>query len=244
VKAVITAGGRIAGEYARESGTTVKALVRVRGATMLDRIVDALRGSGAERIAVVGGDEVRAACAGRVERIVDEAPGGVENLVKALRAWPDDGEPLVFATSDMPYVDVCAVTDFLSRVPPGHVALPLAEYAAFYERFPQAPPCGITLAGERVVNGDVFFVPPGVTERVERAATRFFAARKYPWRMAGLVNPEIFVRFLFGRLGIGHLERHAHRVLGVSATAVRGCRPELAFDADTAADYRYVSTHE
>jgi CTP:molybdopterin cytidylyltransferase MocA len=197
MKAVITAGGRITGEYARETGTSVKALVKVRGVTMLERIVDALRGAGATRIAVVGGEEVRAACNGRVELVVDEAKTGAENLVRALRAWPQDGEPLIYATSDMPYVGAANVTRFLQRVPRDHVALPLAEHAEFYKRFPGAPPCGITLAGECVVNGDVFYVPGGVIEKVENAP----------------------------------------------AVAVRGCDPELAFDADTLADYRYVSAN-
>ncbi|MBV8285040.1 MAG: nucleotidyltransferase family protein [Candidatus Eremiobacteraeota bacterium] len=244
MKAVITAGGRITGEFAREAGTPIKALVRVRGVTMLDRIVDALRGAGAQRIAIVGGEEVRAACEDRVERVIDEAPTGAENLVKALRAWPDDGEPLVYATSDMPYVDAAAVDDFLRRVPGGHVALPLAEIGAFEARFPGAPPAGITLAGERVVNGDVFYVPAGMVERIESIAERLFNARKQPWLMARLVSPRILVRFLFRRLGIGHLEKHAHDVLGAPAIAVRNCAPELAFDADTVADYRYVSTHD
>jgi GTP:adenosylcobinamide-phosphate guanylyltransferase len=244
VKAVITAGGRIAGDYARETGTTVKALVRVRGITMLNRIIDALRGAGGARIAVVGGSEVRAACGRHVEHIVDEAATGVENLVKALRAWPDDGEPLLYATSDMPYVNAEAVTDFLSRVPPDHVALPLVDHAAFCERFPGAPPCGIRLAGERVVNGDVFYVPPGLAARIERIAATFFTVRKYPWRMAGLASPGMLLLFLLRRLGIAHLEAHAKRVLGIPAIAIRGCKPELAFDADTVADYRYVSRHE
>ena len=244
MKAVITAGGRIAGEYAREAGTTVKALVRVRGVTMLERIVTALRGAGATRIAIVGGEEVRAACGDRVELVVDEARSGAENLVRALRAWPDDGDPLIYATSDMPYVGAEVVGEFLQRVPAGHVALPLAEFRDFDVRFPGAPPCGITLAGQCVVNGDVFYVPGGLAGRVEAVASRFFDARKHPWRMARLVSPRILVRFLFRRLGIGHIEAHAHRVLGAPAVAVRRCAPELAFDADTLADYRYVIAHE
>ena len=244
MKAVITAGGRITGEYAREARTTVKALVRVRGKTMLDRIVDSLRSAGASCIAVVGGEEVRAACADRVERVINEAPTGAENLVRALRAWPEDGTPLVYATSDMPYVDATSVNAFLRRVPEGHVAMPLTEVDAFYARFPGAPPCGITLDGERVVNGDVFYVPGGLIDRVESIAERMFIARKQPWLMARLVSPRILVRYLFRRLGIVHIEAHAHRLLGAPATAVRGCAPELAFDADTVADYRYVSTHD
>lgn len=243
MKAVITAGGRITGEYARQAGTTVKALVKVRGITMLERIIAALRGAGATRIAVVGGEAVRAACADHVELVVDEAASGAQNLVLALRAWPDDGEPLVYATSDMPYVNADAIGAFLSRVSAGHVALPLAEFDDFDARFPGAPPCGITLAGECVVNGDVFYVPGGLAGKVETIASRFFDARKHPWQMARLVSPRMLVRFLFRRLGIGHLEAHAHRVLGVPAQAVRRCPPELAFDADTAEDYRYVSAH-
>ena len=243
MKAVVTAGGRIAGAYARESGTNVKALVAVRGVSMLDRILDALRGAGATRIAVVGGEEVRAACRDRVELFVDEAPTGAQNLLLALRAWPDDGQSLIYATSDMPYVTTDAVGEFLARVPDGHVALPLAEIRDFEARFPGAPPCGITLAGECVVNGDVFYVPASCIERVADVAGRLFDARKHPWQMARLIGPRMLVRFLFRRLGIAHLERHAHRVLGAPAIAVRGCRPELAFDADTAADYRYASTH-
>ncbi len=77
-----------------------------------------------------------------------------------------------------------------------------------------------------------------------RSLLDFFDARKHPWQMARLVSPGILVRFLFRRLGIGHIEAHAHGVLGVPALAVRRSPPELAFDADTIDDYRYVSAHE
>ncbi|MBV9232457.1 MAG: NTP transferase domain-containing protein, partial [Candidatus Eremiobacteraeota bacterium] len=70
MKAVITAGGRIDGEFARVAGTTVKALARVRGATMLQRVVDAVRGAGATRIAVIAGEEVVRACRSDVERVI------------------------------------------------------------------------------------------------------------------------------------------------------------------------------
>ncbi len=243
MKTVVTAGGRIAGRYAEAAGTTVKALVRVGGVTMLDRIVDALRGAGATRVAVVGGDEVRAACDGRVDRVIDDAGSGTANLVQALRAWPEDGEPLLYATSDMPFVTSDAVADFLQRVPLDAVAMPLAEHGEFVRRFPDSPPCGIVLNGERVVNGDVFVVPAGSSARVEAIASRFFDARKAPWRMAGLVSPRILVRFLFRRLGVTHLEEHAGRMLDVRAIGARGCRPELAFDADTYDDYRYAIAH-
>jgi hypothetical protein len=242
MKAVITAGGRIDGEFAAAAGSGVKALAPVRGETMLARMIVALRAAGVEEIAVVGGDEVRAACSTTVERFVEESPSGSENLLRALRAWPAD-ERLIYATSDLPYVTAGAVRDFLERVGHGTLAVALAEFPAFAARFPDAPPFGIRLGGERVVNGGVFSIPQGATEKLAAVATRFFEARKQPWRMASLVGPAVLIRFLSGRLRVADLETMALHVLQVPAQALRGCAPELAFDVDTAAEYRYVCSH-
>jgi CTP:molybdopterin cytidylyltransferase MocA len=243
VKAVITAGGRVGGEYAALAGTSVKALAPVRGATMLERIIGALREAGATQIAVVGGTEVRSACASRLDRFIDEGESGGQNLLRALRAWPADGAPLLYATSDLPYVTSEAIASFLRRVPERTLALPLAEFGDFATRFPAAPPFGITLCGERVVNGGVFSLPAESIEPLAALATRFFDARKKPWRMASLVSPMVLFRYLVGRLCIAELERLASRILGIPAFGVRGCAPELAFDADTPFDYRYACAH-
>lgn len=243
MKAVITAGGRIDGIFARAAGTCVKALAPVRGTTMLQRMIDALRASGVAQVAVVGGNEVRTACASHVDRFVEESPSGSENLLRALRAWPED-ERLLYATSDLPYVTAAAIADFVQRVGRGTLAVALVEYDEFAARFPNAPPFGIRLAGEWVVNGGLFSIPHGATEKLAGVATRFFEARKRPWRMASLVGPSVLVRFLSGRLRVSDLETMALHVLKVPAQALRGCAPELAFDVDTAVDYRYACSHE
>jgi CTP:molybdopterin cytidylyltransferase MocA len=243
VKAVITAGGRVDGAFAEAAGTSIKALAPVRGETMLARMIAALRAAGIDQIAVVGGEEVRTACAASVDRVVAESPSGSENLLRALRAWPDS-ERLIYATSDLPYVTPSAIVDFLERAGQGTLAVALSEFGEFNARFPGAPPSfGITLAGERVVNGGLFSIPHGATERLAAMATRFFEARKRPWRMASLVGPAVLFRFLSGRLRVADLETMALHVLQVPAQALRGCAPELGFDADTAAEYRYACTH-
>jgi len=239
VKAVVTAGGRIGGEYARVACTTVKALAPVRGASMLDRVLDALRGAGVTHIAVVGGAEVRAACGERVERFIDEGPTGEENVLRALAAWSDD-EPLLYATSDLPYVHADAVSDFVARVPSDAIAMALTEHADFVLRFAGAPPAGITLARERVVNGGIFSLPPRSRARIATVATGFFSARKAPWRMARLVGPLALVRLATGGLSIPAIEREALRVVRHPCIAVRKCAPELAFDADTVAEYLHA----
>jgi CTP:molybdopterin cytidylyltransferase MocA len=243
LNAVITAGGRIDGEYAHIAGTTVKALAPVRGVTMLNRAIAAAREAGATRVAVVGGDAVRSACEDAVDRVVDESESGAENLRRALRAWPDN-EALLYLTSDLPYIGGACLRAFLNRVPDGAIAMAVAESDAYAKRFPDAPPFGISLGGLRIVNGGAFALPPGAAPRVEDVAMRFFDARKSNAAMARLLGPALLLRFAFRRLTIAALENHAHRMLGIETRALRECGPELCFDADNVADYNYACQHD
>jgi GTP:adenosylcobinamide-phosphate guanylyltransferase len=242
VNVVITAGGAIAGDYAALAGTPVKALACVRGRTMLDRAIDAAYAAGAARVAVVGGNAVAAACASRVDKIVEQSEDGGENVIRALSAWPVD-KALLYLTSDLPYVTGEALGAFVARVPDGSMGVCLSSYAAFARRFPSAPPFGITLAGERVVNGGAFMIPAGCAPRAATIAKRFFGARKSRWAMARLLGPSLIARYLIGRLSIAALEGWATATLGLRACAVRDAGPELAYDADLIEEYRYACEH-
>lgn len=244
MKAVITAGGPIEGEYAKLAATGVKALAHVRGSTMLDRTIASLHDAGIERIAIVGNQEVRQSVDGRVQKIVDDAGSGAKNVLGALDAWPDDGEPLLYLTCDLPYITAQALSSFLLRVPSDTLAMPLTEIDDFTKRFPEAPSFGITLAGECVVNGGVFHIPAGATARIRSFATGLFDARKAPWRMATITGPMLLVKFALKRLSITDLEARARRVLDMKVAAVRRSAPELAYDADTVDEYRYAIEHE
>ncbi|HEX8805892.1 MAG TPA: nucleotidyltransferase family protein [Candidatus Aquilonibacter sp.] len=241
--AVITAGGPIDGDYARRAGTSLKALAPVRGRTMLARTIDALRGCGVADIAVVGNDAVRRACEPFAPiRMVPDAGTGVGNVRGALDAWPDD-RPLLYLTCDMPYIGAQSLQWVLDRIAPATLSMPLAEHAAFVRRFSDAPPFGITLAGERVVNAGIFYIPAGVRERIRRLATTMFEARKAPWKMASVAGAPILLRFALGRASIAMLEARAQRVLAIPVEALRNAPPELAFDADTEAEYVYAIEH-
>lgn len=238
--AVITAGGPIDGEYARAAGTTLKALAPVRGQTMIARTLGALLACGIDRIAVVGNDAVRDACASVAPvRMIADAGTGAANVRGALDGWPDDAS-LLYLTCDMPYIDAPSLQWFLDRIDPRALSMPLCEHAAFLERFSGAPPFGITLAGERVVNGGVFHFPMGSRARVRSLATTLFDARKAPWKMAGVAGPLVLLRFAAGRISVSALEARAQRVLAIPVTALRNAPPELAYDADTAPEYAYA----
>jgi GTP:adenosylcobinamide-phosphate guanylyltransferase len=238
VNAVITAGGLVDADFARTIGTNVKALAPIGGATMLDRAIDAARGAGVENLAVIGGTAVRERCAARVERVVDSSEDGGENVLRALAVW--SGTPLLYLTSDIPFVTPQAVRDFAQRSAQYAVTMPLAEHDAYTRRFPGAPEHVVELGGERVANGNVFFIAPEAIEPLRSWATRFFAARKSKIGMAQLLGPALLLRFVFGKLTIGAIERKAVRALGMPVAAVRDAAPELSYDVDTLADYLYA----
>ena len=241
--AVITAGGPIDGAYAARAGTTLKALAPVRGRTMLARTIGALRACGVANIAVVGNNEIGRACEPFAPiRMVPDAGTGAGNVQGALDAWPDDAA-LLYLTCDMPYIDAPSLRRVLDRVEPQTLSMPLAEYADFAKRFPGAPPFGITLGSERVVNAGVFHIPAGARARIRALATTMFEARKAPWKMATLAGPAILLRFALGRVSVPLLEARARRVLGVPVAALRNAPAELAFDADTEAEYVYALEH-
>ena len=238
MNAVITAGGRVDGEFARTIGQSVKALAPCRGVTLLELAIRAAREAGANHIAVVGGEEVRRT-AGPDVRVIDEDASGSENLRRALRAWDDDA-PLLYLTSDMPFITGKTLRAFIEASPNGTIALPLTEWDEFTRRFPDAPPFGITLAGEKVVNGGAFILPAGSSGAIEAFATRFFDARKSPLQMARLTGVPLLLKFLFRRLSVPALEAHAERLLGIPAKAVRNSPPELAYDVDMLEEYAYA----
>jgi GTP:adenosylcobinamide-phosphate guanylyltransferase len=244
VKAVITAGGPIDGDYADLARTRVKALAHVRGSTMLDRIIKSVREAGIDRIAVVGNDDVRVSVERRVDKIVPDAGTGAKNVLGALDAWPDDGEPLLYLTCDMPYITTAALASFLERVRSDTLAMPLTEIEDFVRRFPGAPPFGISLAGECVVNGGVFHIPAGGAERIRSFATALFDARKAPWRMATIAGPTLLLKFALKRLSIPELEARGRKILGMNVAALRNSPPELAYDADSVDEYRYAIQHD
>ena len=122
--------------------------------------------------------------------------------------------------------------------------MPVTEIGDFAKRFPGAPPFGITLAGERVVNGGIFHIPAGGTMRIRSFATALFDARKAPWRMATITGPMLLLKFALKRLSIPDLEARARNVLDMEVAAIRNAAPELAYDADTADEYRYAINHE
>jgi hypothetical protein len=236
-RAVVTCGGRVDGAFARTIGTEIKALAPLGAGVLLDPILQSLRGNGIAEIALVAGDEV-ARRAGEGVRVIPAATEGATNVLRALDAWPDGD--LVYATSDLPFVDAAALGAFVAASRGFDLTMPLAEGAAYEAAYPGANLHVTTVGGERVANGSVFYIAARARAPLRTVATRFFDARKSLVAMARLLGPALLVRFLLRRLTIADVEARGRDVLGIDVRALRGMAPSLCYDVDTLADYTYA----
>jgi len=241
MRAVITAGGLVDGDFAAAIGSRVKALAPFGSRTLLDVALDACAGAGIDGVAVIGGAEVRTHLAGREVRVMDAALDGRTNVLRALDAWP--GERFVYLTSDIPFASAAGLRDLIARSSDFALTMALAGVGAYEARFPGAPEHSVVLGGERVANGNAFVIAPAAVEPVRAFATKLFDARKSLPRLALLLGPALCLRFVMKRLSIADLEAYGRRRLGVAVGALRDCDPGLCYDVDSLDDYRYACTH-
>jgi hypothetical protein len=237
--AVITAGGRVRGEFERAIGTEIKALAPLGSRRLIDPAIDAARSIGVAAIGVVGPREVRDHCGARVELAIDAAASGTQNILRALRAFPDAGR-LVFLTSDMPFIDAAGLRVFVERSRGWALTMALSPADAYAAEFPAAPPHLARFGPESFANGSAFVIDRSAFASLERVAGKFFSARKSLPRLATLLGPTLCLRFACRRLRIADIERRAAGVLGVNARAILDAAPGLCYDVDDLADWTYA----
>jgi molybdopterin-guanine dinucleotide biosynthesis protein A len=234
-RAVVTAGGRVAGAFAAAIGTEIKALAPFGAGVLIDPMLRALHGCDIDEIAVVGEPEVAAHLRASGVRMIDADADGSTNVLRALDAWT--GGDLMYAASDVPFVTAAALRDFLEASRRFALTMPLADGAAYEAAFPGAPAHVTALGSERVANGSVFYIAEAARVPLRAVAGRFFRARKSLVGMAALLGPQLLLRYLLRRLRIADVEARARAALGVDAAAIRDAAPQLCYDIDTLDDY-------
>ncbi len=242
---VIPAGGTIPTEYAEKIGTPFRALAPTgpgRVPTM-QRVVDALRGSGrVRRIVAVAPPAVQDAISG-VDEWLPSGDSGPRNILLGLAALPDWEAPALVCTSDLPLLTAEAVEAFVERArPDADVSLGLVGRVAYERAFPDAPLSLFVPFRDigPVTMSCLFQVRPALLRRNEALLNRAFAGRKSQWEMASLLGPALLCRFALRRLTLAAVQARAEALLRCRADVIRDCPPELALDIDTTDDYAYA----
>lgn len=247
--AIVMAGGRIQGDFAEREGVTIKALLALDGTTLLERTLQAIRGSRhVQRVCVVGPWEVEG-LAGRAgaDLFVEEQGSGIDNLLRGVKVL-DPRDRVLCSASDLPFLRPQDV-DTVIESSPGEAMVNYAiiSRAEWEKVFPGARAMFVPLADGVFTGGCIHVVNAAVLQRVEPLLQRTFKARKSQTGMARLLGPALTLRLLSGRclhprLGPSTEEarRRAESLVGCRCAIIRGCSPRIAADVDDWEDWQYM----
>ena len=247
IDAVLPAGGRIAGEFARVSGQEIKALIALQNKSVLRYTIEILRATGRiGNIVIVGPEETQAEARNAgADAALPEGDTGPENFFRGLD-WLEQnssGGRVLIAATDLPFLTADAIVRFLDACPTSaEVAVPVISQAAMEARFPGLPGAYVPLREGAVTTGCVFLVSPDVLRRNRAHIEAIFAARKNQIAMARLLGIGFILRYVLRRLSIQDIEIQCRRILHCSGAAILNSAPELAFDMDTPEEYAYAKT--
>lgn len=251
VDVVIPAAGRISGAFAQAAGTDVKALIRIGRQTVIEHTLHVLRESDRiGRIAVVAPDDphMAAACA-LADVVLPEGSGGIDNVYRGLddlqRAGGSEAtnpnRRVLILTGDLPFVTPQCIASLLNAAShTADISIPAVRGAAFDARFPGAPREYVRLADGEWTMGCGFVANHAALMRVRPHVERVFEARKSQFRMAMLLGLPFILRFALHRAALADIVSRCSDILGVRGEAIAGGSPELAFDIDHEAEWRYA----
>jgi GTP:adenosylcobinamide-phosphate guanylyltransferase len=238
--ALVLAGSRGGVDpVAAYAGVDDKALIRIGQATMLERVVTALRAAGAGRIAVsANAPAVRAETERLGAEPIDAAAGPSLSTLQGLRAL---GAPLLVTTADHALLRPEWVRDFLADVPgDADVAALLARRDAIERDAPPTRRTYLRFADGGWSGCNMFLCR---TPEAEAAITLWMSVerdRKRPWRIVRRLGPGMLLRYATGRLTLDEALGRLGAAVGVRAAAVAARNGLAAVDVDKPDDLDLV----
>ena len=237
---VVLAGGKNSPAMAKATGVDNRALTPIGTRTMLDYVVAALAAApSAGRIFVVGDVPENSS--------YTAVPGQdtlLENLLAGLAAAGDQ-ERVLISTSDIPFLTLPALEDFIRRASATGADLCCAyvPLEVCRRKYPEMKRTAVRLAEGRFTLGNIMLVNPHFLVQHQDAVAEAYAARKSPAHMARLLGVGLLARLLGaqaalpGLLTIGALEAAVSRVLGGGrAIGICSAYAEIGTDVDKPED--------
>ncbi len=242
IDAVILAGAPASADMGADGGRISRAMLPLGDKTMLQWVVDALRGSSSIGRIVAVGD----VAAQGIDLVIESGENLVENIRRGIDALGAQGQVLVVC-SDIPLLTSEAVEDFVSRASrlEADMAYPIIPRAHCEARFPGLKRTYLTTADGVFTGGNMMLVRPEFIEQNWNTVLGAYDARKHVAKLARMIGLGVLARVLIARfapcvLRVSMLERAASRMLDAKVAAVVSAYPEIGEDVDKPSDLATV----
>ncbi|MXO65548.1 nucleotidyltransferase family protein [Altericroceibacterium endophyticum] len=240
--ALVLAGSRgEADRVARYAGVPEKALIEIGGATMLARVVQALRDAGADRIAVSGSTQAvrdHAAALGAEALIAESGPS-----LSTMAAFEKLGAPLLVTTADHALLRPEWVRQFLADAPDdADVCALLARQEVIEAAVPETQRTYLRFADGAWSGCNMFYLATPKARAAISLWQQIEADRKRPWRLVRRLGAATLLRYIAGRLSLADALGKLGKTAGISAQIVPSDYGLAAVDVDKPADLDLVRT--
>lgn len=240
VTALVLAGSRGGVDpVADAEGVTHKALVRVGAATMLERVMAALREAGVQRVLVSADAPAAIALAHAAgAEVIPPGAGPSESVARAMEVA---GAPLLVTTADHALLSPDWVRDFVEATPcNADVAIMLARQQDVEKAVPHNKRTWLRFADGAWSGCNLFLL---ATSRASLAVDQWRLVereRKRPWRLAARLGWTTFFEYLAGRLALADAIGRVGGRMGVTAALVPASHGLAAVDVDKVEDLALV----
>jgi CTP:molybdopterin cytidylyltransferase MocA len=249
--AVILAADRAARDpLVDASDACCKAMIKIHGTPMLERVVRALMDSGlVERIVISGVEEQQrpgsefladAQARGAIRWIEPQASPS-NSAYQAMKSLPANTRVLV-TTADHPLLRADIVDEFLQRslASGADLGVGLTDYASIHSRFPAAKKTVTRFRDGGYCGCNLFaFVTPA-SHRVAAAWRQVEQQRKNPLRVISQLGWWSVLRYVLGWLTLNKALAELSQRLHVTIAPIHLPYPEAAIDVDSIADQQLV----
>ncbi len=231
------------------SGACCKAMVKIDGAPMLERVVRALLDSehvanivisGPQEQQLSGSTFLQDAHAKAHIRWVQPADSPSNSAYQAMQTLPDT--PVLVTTADHPLLRADIVNDFVSRSlqTESDVGVGLTDYASIQARYPSAKKTVTRFRDGGYCGCNLFTFMTPASHRVAQAWRSVEQQRKNPLRIISQLGWWPVLRYLLGWMTMDQALGKLSQRLDVKIAPVHLPYPEAAIDVDSIADQQLV----
>lgn len=234
VEAIVLAGGSPQDPLAQKFAVASKTLVPYRGRPLVEYTLEALMQAGLEVILV--GPPAPMNPSPKVS--LPDQGSLIANLEAGLHAV--QGEKVLVATGDMPFINVEAVRWVLEHAPQAGFVYTIIARPTIEQRFPGMRRTYARVREGSFTGGNIVFINKKLFFTALPLLKRALELRKKPLALAQMIGFGTLLKVLLGQAGIGELEARVSQIIGVPAKALITPYAEVGVDIDKEEDLRWL----
>lgn len=229
------AGGKPDDPLAQKFGVANKTLVPYKGRPLVEYTLEALTGAGLEVILIGPKADLKP----RPRLHLDDSGSMVGNLEAGIRAA--QGQKVLVATGDMPFINPEAVQWILQNAPQAGFVYSVIGKDAIEKRFAGMRRTYAKVREGRFTGGNIVLIDKDLFFKALPLLNRALELRKKPLALAQMIGWGTLLRVVLGQATVPDLEAKVSGILGVPARALITPYPEVGVDLDKEEDLVWLS---